>query len=119
MTGATVAGVLAVAARAAGAGDLDRVLIALLGLLALAAFEAVQPLSAAARALTRTLSAGRRLLELTDSRAAVVDPARPAPAPHAPFTVASTTSARAMARTNAPRSTVFRCAWIRAGEWRS
>jgi ATP-binding cassette, subfamily C, bacterial CydC len=88
IAGATVAGVLAVAVASSAAGHLDPVLVALLGLLALAAFEALQPLSASARALSATLAAGRRVLELTDARAAVVDPARPAPAPRWPFTVA-------------------------------
>ena len=45
VAGATVAGVLAVAIDASAAGQLDRVLIAMLALLALASFEAVQPLA--------------------------------------------------------------------------
>jgi ATP-binding cassette subfamily C protein CydC len=88
VTGATVAAVLAVAVQASAAANLDRVLIATLALLALASFEAVQPLSAAARELSATLAAGRRVLELTDRRAVVVDPHDPAPAPQWPFTVA-------------------------------
>ena len=44
ITGATVCGVLAVAVDATAAGRLDRVLIAMLALLALASFEAIQPL---------------------------------------------------------------------------
>jgi ATP-binding cassette subfamily C protein CydC len=80
--------VLATAVHASASGHLSRVLIAALGLLALASFEAVQPLSATARELSATLAAGRRLLELTDRDAAVADPPRPAPAPRAPFTVA-------------------------------
>jgi ATP-binding cassette, subfamily C, bacterial CydC len=88
VTGATVAAVLAVTIQASAAGSLDRVLIATLALLALASFEAVQPLSAAARELSATLSAGRRILDLTDRRAAVVDPDQPAPPPRWPFTVA-------------------------------
>ena len=59
VTGATVAGVLAVSVSAHAAGHLDRVLIATLALLALASFEAVQPLSAAARELSATIAAGR------------------------------------------------------------
>jgi ABC-type multidrug transport system fused ATPase/permease subunit len=70
------------------AGHLDRVLIGLLGLLSLAAFEAVQPLSQAARELAATLAAGRRLLELTDREPAIVDPADPKPLPDQPFAVA-------------------------------
>jgi ATP-binding cassette subfamily C protein CydC len=88
VTGGTVTGVLAVAVAAHAAGKLDPVLIAMLGLLALATFEAVQPLAQAARELSETLAAGRRILDLTDRRPAVVDPADPAPLPPQPFTIA-------------------------------
>jgi ATP-binding cassette, subfamily C, bacterial CydC len=88
VTGVTVTSVLAVAVSAHAAGHLDSVLIALLALLALASFEAVQPLSQAARELGATLAAGRRLLELTDREPAVVDPQEPAPLPPTPFAVA-------------------------------
>jgi ATP-binding cassette, subfamily C, bacterial CydC len=88
VTGLTVAGVLAVAVTASGNGDLNRVLIAMLALLALAAFEAVTPLGAAARELSATLAAGRRVLELTARTAAVRDPSDPIPAPGWPFAVA-------------------------------
>jgi ATP-binding cassette, subfamily C, bacterial CydC len=83
VTGVTVAGVLAVAVLAHAAGNLDRVLIALLALLALASFEAVQPLSQAARELAETLAAGRRLRE-----PALADPDEPVPLPAAPFAIA-------------------------------
>jgi ATP-binding cassette, subfamily C, bacterial CydC len=86
--GATLAGVLAVAAQASAAGQLDPVSLAVVGLLALAAFEAVQPLPAAARELSATLGAGRRILELTGRSPRVVDPAVPAPPPRPPFAVA-------------------------------
>jgi ATP-binding cassette, subfamily C, bacterial CydC len=88
VTGATVAGVLAVTVSAHSAGNLDRVLIAMLALLALASFEAVQPLSQAARELGETLAAGQRLLELTDGRPAIIDPPDPRPLPAEPFSVA-------------------------------
>lgn len=88
VAGFTVSGVLAVAAAASADGRLNRVLIAMLALLALASFDAVAPLAAMARELSTTLAAGRRILELTGERAAVQDPARPAPAPRWPFTVA-------------------------------
>lgn len=88
VTGATVAAVLALAVGASGSGTLDRVLIAMLALLALASFEAVTPLAAAARELSASLAAGRRLLELIDRKAAVRDPAEPLPAPSWPFAVA-------------------------------
>jgi ATP-binding cassette, subfamily C, bacterial CydC len=88
VTGLTVAGVLAVSVAAHGHGALDRVLIATLALLALAAFEAVTPLGAAARELSATLAAGRRVLELTASDATVRDSAAPVALPAWPFAVA-------------------------------
>jgi thiol reductant ABC exporter CydC subunit len=87
LTGLTVAGVLAVSASATASGHLDRVLIAMLGLLALASFEAVTPLAAATRELSATLAAGRRVLELTDREAEILDPNEPIPAPRWPFAV--------------------------------
>jgi thiol reductant ABC exporter CydC subunit len=88
VTGATVAGVLVVAIDASAAGELDRVLVAMLALLALAAFEAVEPLAACARDLSATLASGRRVLEIVDRRPSVADPQRPVPAPRTPFAVA-------------------------------
>lgn len=88
VTGVTVAGVLAVAVSASADGQLDRVLIAMLALLAIASFEAVTPLAAAARDLTATLAAGARLLELIEPGPIVRDPAEPAPAPRPPFAIA-------------------------------
>lgn len=88
VTGATVAGVLAVAVSAHASGSLDRVLMATLALLALASFEAVQPLAQAARELTETLAAGRRILELTDRVPAISDPDEPARLPDEPFEIA-------------------------------
>jgi thiol reductant ABC exporter CydC subunit len=88
VSGLTVAGVLAVAVSASGSGTLDRVLIAMLALLALASFEAVTPLASAARELSTTVAAGRRVLELTERDPAVRDPAHPLPAGGWPFAVA-------------------------------
>jgi len=88
VTGMTVVSVLAVAAQASADGRLDRVLVALLSLLALASFEAVAPLPAAARELAATLAAGQRVLELTDREASVLDPAVPEPIPAWPFELA-------------------------------
>jgi ATP-binding cassette, subfamily C, bacterial CydC len=88
VAGLAVAAVLATAVGAHAAGELDRVLIAMLALLALASFEAVQPLSVVARELPATLGAGRRVLELIDREPAMVDPAEPAPPPSPPFVVA-------------------------------
>jgi ABC-type transport system involved in cytochrome bd biosynthesis fused ATPase/permease subunit len=74
VTGATVVGVLAVSVSAHAGGNLNRVLIATLALLALASFEAVQPLPEAVRELGATLAAGRRILELSDREPSIVDP---------------------------------------------
>lgn len=82
VTGLTVAGVLAVTVTAHDAGTLDRVLVATLALLAVSSFDAVSSLPAAARELSATFAAGRRVLELTDREPAVVDPAAPAAPPH-------------------------------------
>jgi thiol reductant ABC exporter CydC subunit len=88
VTGLTVAGVLLAAIQAHADGRLDRGLIGMLALLALASFEAVNPLGEAARALSATRAAGRRVLDLTSQGAAISDPPEPAPAPAWPFTVA-------------------------------
>jgi ABC-type multidrug transport system fused ATPase/permease subunit len=79
--GLTTLAVLAATTAAAGRGQLDPLLVAPLTLVALGAFEAVLPLSVAARQLPAVLGAGRRVLELVDRRPEVADPARPAPAP--------------------------------------
>jgi thiol reductant ABC exporter CydC subunit len=86
--GLTVVAVLAVAVSAHDAGALDRVLVATLALLALASFDAVAPLPAAARELTASVAAGGRVLELTDVPPAVSEPASPLPAPEGAVTVA-------------------------------
>jgi ATP-binding cassette subfamily C protein CydC len=81
VAGLTVAGVLAVAVSAHDVGTLDRVLVATLALLALSSFDAVLPLPAAARELSISLAAGRRVLELTDAEPIVRDPVSPLAAP--------------------------------------
>ena len=73
--------VLTIATAAAGRGALDPLLVAPLTLVAVGAFEAVLPLSVAARQLPGMLAAGRRVLELVDRQPEVRDPARPAPPP--------------------------------------
>ena len=88
VAGSTMVAVLALAVSAHDAGALDRVLVATLALLALSSFETVAPLPAAARDLTATLEAGRRVLALVDGEPAVVDPPDPAPSPRPPVTVA-------------------------------
>jgi ATP-binding cassette, subfamily C, bacterial CydC len=81
IAGVTTAAVLAVAVVAHADGTLNAVLLALLALLTIASFDAVQPLPSAARELSITLGAGRRVLELIDREPAIRDPAEPLPAP--------------------------------------
>jgi thiol reductant ABC exporter CydC subunit len=84
VAGLTVAGVLVVCASATVAGTLDRVMVASLALLAMASFEAVTPLPAAARVLSATIASGRRVLAITSHAPAVVDPPSPADPPNDP-----------------------------------
>jgi len=84
VSGLTVAGVLTVCAAATATGTLNRVMVASLALLAMASFEAVAPLPAAARVLRSTIASGRRLLDLTGRSPSVVDPADPADPPRDP-----------------------------------
>jgi len=88
VSGLTTAGVLWLAVAAHADGRLDRTLIAMLALLALAAFESVQPLTQAARELTATVAAGERVLDVLDRRPRITDPDDPAPFPGGPFTIA-------------------------------
>jgi thiol reductant ABC exporter CydC subunit len=81
LTGATTVAVLAVAVSAHAAGNLDRVLVSALALLTLASFEAVTPLSQAARELSVALAAGRRVAEIVEREPTVLDPETPQAVP--------------------------------------
>jgi thiol reductant ABC exporter CydC subunit len=88
VAGLTVVGVLAVAVDAHANGSLHPVLIATVAFLSLASFEAVVPLPGAARELSEAVTAGGRVLELTDRRPAVHDPENPLPPPDGSAAVA-------------------------------
>jgi ATP-binding cassette subfamily C protein CydC len=60
---------------------IDGVYLALLTLLILASFEAVQPLAPALQSLGRSVAAGERLFAVTDATPQVVECAAPLPAP--------------------------------------
>lgn len=62
-------------------GEIRGVYLGFLALVALGAFEAVQPLGAAFQFLGRSLSAGERLFEVADSEPLVKDPEDPHPTP--------------------------------------
>ncbi|MBU1662578.1 MAG: thiol reductant ABC exporter subunit CydC [Chloroflexi bacterium] len=64
-------------------GKLDGVMLAVLALMTLAAFEAVTPLPLAAQMLSSTTQAAQRLFEIVDAEPTVTDPPQPLPAPAA------------------------------------
>ncbi len=78
-THATVWIILVIAIPMVRAGFSDGVGLAVVCLVAMAAFEAVQPLPAAARHLSEQLAAGRRVFAVLDARPVVEDPVRAAP----------------------------------------
>jgi ATP-binding cassette subfamily C protein CydC len=88
VAGLTAAAVLAVAVSAHDAGTLDRVLVAMLALLALSSFDAIAQLPSAARELAATVAAGQRVLELIDREPMVRDPVHPLSPPSGPVDVA-------------------------------
>lgn len=86
VAGLAIVSVLAVSLRAAEDGRLSRVAVALLGLLVLAAFEAVQPLPAAWSKLGVLRASAARLADVLDRPPAVTEPAQARPVgggPHA------------------------------------
>lgn len=81
LPGVTTVAVLVVAIPAVQDGRLSGVLLGLLALLALASFEAVAPLPAAAQHLAACAQSATRLEEIVDAPVPVVDPAAPAALP--------------------------------------
>jgi ATP-binding cassette subfamily C protein CydC len=77
VTGLTVWGVLVLGVAAVSGGTLTRVPLAVLTLTALAAFEAVTPLPAAAIALGDSISSARRIAAILDAPEPVADPPVP------------------------------------------
>jgi ATP-binding cassette subfamily C protein CydC len=72
--------VLAVAIPLVTGGQVEAVYLALLPMVAIAAFEGVQPLTTSVQQLDTSRAAGARLFELVDAPLPVVDPPDPAPA---------------------------------------
>jgi thiol reductant ABC exporter CydC subunit len=84
--GATIAGlaaiaVLAIAIPAVRGGELEGVFLAAVPLVAIAAFEAVQPLGDAYREIELSRAAAARTFEVLDAEPVVRDPSAPAAAP--------------------------------------
>ena len=85
VTGLTVWGVLLLGVAATGTGALSRVPLAVITLTALAAFEAVTTLPAAAVQLGQARVAAGRIATVTDTPDPVRDPSRPRALPPGPF----------------------------------
>lgn len=81
LTNLTMIAALIIAIPLVAGGEIKGVYLGFLALVALGAFEAVQPLGAAFQFLGRSLSAGERLFEIADSEPAVKDPEEPHPVP--------------------------------------
>jgi ATP-binding cassette, subfamily C, bacterial CydC len=87
VSGLAVWGVLVLGVAAVAGGTFSRVPLAVVTLTALAAFEAVIPLPAAAIALGQSAGAARRLTEVLDAPEVAGDPASPRPMPPEPFPI--------------------------------
>jgi thiol reductant ABC exporter CydC subunit len=79
--GGAVSGVLALAIHALSQHRLEPIMLAVLPLTALGAFEVIPPLAAAAAGLAEVAAAGNRILALADHPPAVTDPSDPIPPP--------------------------------------
>ena len=85
--GLTLWGVLTLGVAAVGGGALSRVPLAVLTLTALAAFEAVSPLPAAAQQLGQARTSARRIGAVLAAREPVTEPVGPRPLPTPPVSV--------------------------------
>lgn len=84
VAGSAVVAVLAAGTAAVAAGSLDGVLLGVLALTAMGAFDAVTPLPAAFQTIAGVRAAADRLYELVDAPPPVTDPTEPLPAPERP-----------------------------------
>ena len=83
--GLTVLTSLAVATVTVSQGQLDGVLLAVVVLTPLAAFELVTPLPMALQQLSRVQASARRIFEVSDAPSPVTEPVQPVELPTAPF----------------------------------
>ncbi len=93
--GLAVWGSLAVGVPAVRSGALDGVALAVVVLVPLAAFEAVQLLPTALATLTRVRRGGERVLDVLDAAVPVPEPAAPVPLPDCPVWTVRLRGARA------------------------
>ena len=87
VSGLTLWGVLMIGVAAVGSGAVTRVPLAVLVLTALAAFEAVTALPAAAVQLGQSRASAARIAEVLDAPDPVAEPADPRPLPAGPVTI--------------------------------
>ncbi|MGH8826673.1 MAG: thiol reductant ABC exporter subunit CydC, partial [Jiangellaceae bacterium] len=85
--GMTTVSVMIVALDAGAAGDLSAVMVPVLALVALIAFEPVLPMVLAARHLAESRESARRVLAVLDTAPPVIEPDNPLPAPGRDATV--------------------------------
>ncbi|HSK82867.1 MAG TPA: thiol reductant ABC exporter subunit CydC [Rubrobacter sp.] len=81
MMNLALVGVLIFAIPLVAAGEMDGVFLAFVALVVLGSFEAVSPLGSAFQVLGRSVGAGERLFEITDSEPWVTDPPEPLSSP--------------------------------------
>jgi ATP-binding cassette, subfamily C, bacterial CydC len=77
MMNLALVGVLIFAIPLVAAGEMDAVFLAFVALVVLGSFEAVSPLGSAFQVLGRSVGAGERLFEISDSEPWVTDPPEP------------------------------------------
>ncbi len=87
LSGLAMWGALAVGIAAVHGGTMNGVVLAVIALVPLAAFELLTDLPTATQALRRVRRAAARTLEVVDTPPPVSDPADPAPVPRAPATL--------------------------------
>ena len=87
LLGLAMWGALLVGVAAVHAGTLEAVLLAVIALIPLAAFELVTDLPAATQTLQRVRRSAARTLELTEVDPPVPEPSDPQPVPPAPYTL--------------------------------
>jgi len=87
LTGLAMWGALLVGVPAVRSGRLDAVLLAVIALVPLAAFELVAPLPAAGQSFERVRRAAARVFRVLDADPPVTDPVSPAALPHMKHTI--------------------------------
>ena len=118
VAGLTLWGVLILGVAAVGSGSMSRVPLAVITLTALAAFEAVTALPAAAVALGHARASAVRVGAVLDAPDPVTAPATPRPLPGGPLRVRLRGARCATSRAGRWPSTAWTSTWTPAAGWR-